>query len=136
MERAAKLIHKTDMTYLPTAFPAHFYGMPDGKVYIVYSRFYEVKFGETGVEFVFAEHKEFSYDYLYEKIIPCNSTNNKTAIFAETLDKPNPKINIIKINRSLNSYGEALIFLNKMASKMEKPRIELPDEVKNYTFFN
>ena len=92
MERAAKLIHKTDMTYLPTAFPAHFYGMPDGKVYIVYSRFYEVKFGETGVEFVFAEHKEFSYDYLYEKIIPCNSTNNKTAIFAETLDKPNPKI--------------------------------------------
>lgn len=125
MIRTAKLIHKTDMTYLSTPFPAHYYGMPNGKVYIVYSRFYEIKFGETGLEFIFAEHKEFSYNYELEKVIPNNGTNKKMPIFAETIDKPNPKISIKKIVRNLNSYGEALICLNNTVLRIKKPKFEL-----------
>ena len=120
MKPLAKLIHKTYMSYLPTAFPAHFYGMPNGKVYLIYSRFYDIKFGESGLEFVFAVHKEFSYDYEKEKIISSDKTRKKSLIFAESVDKPDPKINILKINRSLNSYGEALTLLNKEAQKMKK----------------
>ena len=127
MDSTAKLIHRTDMTYLPTAFPAHYYGMPDGKIYLVFSRFYKVKFGETGngVEFVFAEHKEFSYDYQNEKIIPYNKNEIGGTIFSETVDKPNPKINIFKIERNLSSYGEAFIFLNNKAQEMVAPKMEL-----------
>jgi hypothetical protein len=125
MEQVAKLIHKTDMTYLPTAFPAHFYGMPDGKIYIVFSRFYKVNFSETGLEFIFAEHKEFAYDYELEKILPSKKGFRKIPIFAETIDKPNPEIKILKIDRSLNSYGEAFIYLNSTAQEMKKPRFEL-----------
>ncbi|NOR75171.1 MAG: hypothetical protein GQ525_08420 [Draconibacterium sp.] len=121
MKSIAKLIHKTHTTYLPTAFPAHYYGMPDGKIYLIYSRFYEIKFGESGLEFVFAVHKEFSYDYETEIIIPSIKIGRRVPVFAENVDIPDPKINIIKIIRSLNSYGEALALLNKEVTGMKRP---------------
>jgi len=56
------------MTYLPSKTPVQFYGLPDGKVYLIYTRFYEVKYDRTYLEYVFAEHKEFSYDYENDRL--------------------------------------------------------------------
>ncbi|MEN8117552.1 MAG: hypothetical protein ABFS16_11275 [Bacteroidota bacterium] len=120
MKSVAKLIHKTYMSYLPTAFPAHYYGMPDGKIYLVFSRFYEVDYGKTGLEFIFAEHKEFMYDYENDIIVNVDELTEKKPVFKETIDKPAPKIKIIKIKRNLNSYGEAHIHLNQEAQKRKK----------------
>ncbi len=122
MNTAAKLIHKTDVTYLPTSFPAHFYGMPDGKIYLVFSRFFKEKFRRTSVEFIFAEHKEFFYDYENNKVYQ-NTTDRTIPVFVELLDKPNPEVNIIRVDRDLNSYGEAFLFLNKQAMKMQVPQV-------------
>jgi len=126
MRPAAKLIHKTDMTYLPTAFPAHYYGMPNGKIYLIFSRFYRVNYGEpgNGVEFVFAEHKEFYYDYPTDTVLSRNSLN-QTPVWEENVDKPNPKIDIIKVDRDINSYGEALLILNNATRDIELPVYEL-----------
>jgi hypothetical protein len=118
MQTLAKLIHRTYASYLPTAFPAHYYGMPNGRIYIIYSRFYEIRFGGSGLEFVFAVHKEFKYDYEKEIIIPKKKFRIKTPVFAESVDKPDSKINIIKICRGLNSYGEAINLLNTEALEM------------------
>ena len=126
MDTYVKLIHKTPVSYLPTAFPAHYYGLPNGKIYVVYSRFYDGDFGESGLEFIFAEHKEFFYDYHHEKIFSTSAVGNNPA-FAETLDKPNPLLNIIHIKRDLKSYGEALLYLNREAMKIE---------VSNFTVLN
>ncbi len=115
MQSVAKLIHRATASYLPIAFPVHYYGMPNGRIYVVYSRFYEVKFGGSGLEFVFAVHKEFKYDYEKEIIIPRKRITFKTPVFAELIDKPNQKMNVIKILRGLNSYGEALNLLNNEA---------------------
>ncbi|HSO89056.1 MAG TPA: hypothetical protein VLQ91_21065 [Draconibacterium sp.] len=112
MQTIAKLIHRTTASYLPTAFPAHYYGMPNGRIYIIYSRFYEIKFSGSGLEFVFAVHKEFKYDYENEIIIPKKKFNKKTPVFSELVDMPDSRINIIKICRGLNSYGEAFNLLN------------------------
>jgi hypothetical protein len=125
MRSLAKLIHKTDVSYLQTAFPAHYYGMPSGKIYLVYSRFYRAKMGKTGLEFIFAEHQEFYYDYKNEKIYPHTGRQAKTPVFSENIDKPNPNLNILLVKRDLNSYGEALVFLNKKVTRDRKPRIEL-----------
>lgn len=114
----AKLIHKTYASYLPTAFPVHYYGMPNGKIYIIYSRFYEIKFGGSGMEFVFAEHKEFNFDYVNELIVPVKKLNTNSVIFAESIDKPNEDITILNIRRGLNSYGEAFNILNQEAREM------------------
>ena len=122
MAPRAKLIHKTHTTYLPTPFPVHFYGMPNGKIYLVFSRFYEVDYGKTGIEFIFAVHKEFYYDYEKDEL---NSVHNEffsNPIYSETIDKPEPKIKTLKIYRDLNSYGEAQALLNQKAIKMRRPK--------------
>ena len=116
MKPVAKLLHQTYTTYLPTAFPAHFYGMPDGRVYLIFSRFYEAGFGNSGLEFVFAIHKEFSYNYDNGTIMHLGK-KKKQPVFAETVNKPNPKIEILKIQRDLNSYGEAERLLNLEADE-------------------
>ena len=118
MQTLAKLIHRATASYLPIAFPALYYGMPNGRIYIVYSRFYEIKFVGSGLEFVFAVHMEFKYDYENEIIIPRKKIKLNTPVFAEQIDKPNSKINIVKICRGLNSYGEAVNLLNKEAREM------------------
>lgn len=115
MQTIAKLIHRANASYLPIAFPALYYGMPNGRIYVIYSRFYEIKFGGSGLEFVFAVHKDFKYDYDKEIIIPGKKFRISSPIFAEHVDKPNSKINIVKICRGLNSYGEAINLLNKEA---------------------
>jgi hypothetical protein len=126
MEIFAKLIHKSFVTYLPTNFPVQFYGLPDGKVYIIYARFYEIKYQRSGLEFILAEHLEFSYNYEEEKLISVGNHNTKKAIYAELVDKPDPKIKIIKVNREFNSFAEAFAQLNKKAkTQLEKK----PDDI-------
>jgi len=115
MEIFAKLIHKSFVTYLPTKFPVQFYGLPDGKVYIIYARFFEIKFQRSGLEFILAEHLEFSYNYAEEKLFSTGNQDTKKAVYAELVDKPDPKIKIIKVNRELNSFAEAFTELNKKA---------------------
>jgi hypothetical protein len=92
MESFVKLIHQSSMTYLPSKTPVQFYGLPDGKVYLIYTRFYEIKFDRTYLEYVFAEHKEFSYDYWNDKLIPHEKPKLNSPVYKESVDKPDPKI--------------------------------------------
>lgn len=121
MKPLAKLIHRTYASYLPSASPAHYYGMPNGKIYLVFSRFYDIAIGNSGVEFVFAEHKDFSYDYEKETILPRRKRKRQFPVFAEHVDTPETRINIFTIERNLNSYGEAQCFLNREAERMALP---------------
>ena len=125
MQTLAKLIHRTYASYLPTAFPAHYYGMPNGRIYVIYSRFYEIRFGGSGLEFVFAVHKEFKYDYEKEIIIPKKNFMIKMPVFAEQVDKPDLKFNIVKICRGLNSYGEAIKLLNAEAQEIYSLKLQV-----------
>lgn len=124
MKPKARLIHKTYMTYLPTTLPVNFYGLPDGKVYIIYSRFYEINFDSSGLEFVFAVHEEFLFDYKNEKLLSANLPQQP--LIAEMVDKPEPRIKILKVYRSFNSYGQAQNFLDEMAYKMGRQPEQIP----------
>ncbi len=115
METFARLIHKTKITYLPTNFPVHYYGLPDGKVYIIYARFYEIKFQRSGLEFVLAEHQEFSYNYTEGKLKLNGKTDSRYPVYPEMVDKPNPKIKIKKVTRDFKSFAEAIAQLDKKA---------------------
>ncbi|HYQ59017.1 MAG TPA: hypothetical protein VEP89_16860 [Draconibacterium sp.] len=118
MKALAKLIHQTPASYLPTAFPAHYYGMPNGKIYLVFSRFYELAFEQSGLEFVFAEHQDYYYDYATGEVLPLRNSIGNRKIFAEQLDNPNTSYNIFATKRNLRSYGQAQEFLNGEATKM------------------
>ena len=126
MEKIAKLIHKTNITYLPTNLPVQYFGLPDGKVYVVFARFYEVKFQRSDLEFVIAVHQEFSYDYENAKLIPHRLENEKSPVYNEMVDKPNAKITIQKVYRELNSFAEAEKLLNKKAMNLFKKQKNTP----------
>lgn len=118
MKSLAKIIHQTPASYLPTAFPAHYYGMPNGKIYLVFSRFYDLAIGQSGIEFVFAEHVDYSYNYETDEIIPLQNVPRKLKVFAEEVDHPNLKINIFSTKRNVQSYGQAQAYLNDEAMRM------------------
>ncbi|WP_321346598.1 hypothetical protein [uncultured Draconibacterium sp.] len=118
MKALAKLIHQTPASYLPTAFPAHYYGMPNGKIYLVFSRFYEAAIGNSGIEFVFAEHIDYSYNYQTEEIIALYNAQEQRKVFAEQVDHPNLRFTIFTTKRNLQSYGQAEAFLNNEAIRM------------------
>ncbi|QGY43764.1 hypothetical protein GM418_08865 [Maribellus comscasis] len=118
MEQSVRLIHKTCTSYLATILPVNFYGLPDGHIYLIYSRFYEISFQRSGLEFVFAKHEEFTYDFAGQRLFFINSEGQKRLAFYEMVDKPNPHIKIIKILRNLSSYNEAQKVLIETASAM------------------
>ena len=118
MEPVARLIHKTNMSYLPTSLPVNFYGLPDGQVYIIYSRFYEVNYNRSGQEFVLAIQQEFFYDYATGKLYLDSGAQKEYPVFPEMVDKPHPSIKILKVYRNFRSYAEAERHLNSIASEM------------------
>lgn len=120
MEPTAKLIYHTSMSYLQTSQPVNFYGLPDGKVYLVYSRFYKINFERSGLEFVFATHEEFLFDYNSGKLYLLAGSEKLHPVYPEMVDKPDPKIRIIKVYRSFYSYGEAQQHLNLLADEMDE----------------
>jgi hypothetical protein len=91
-------------------------GLPDGKVYIIYSRFYEINFNNSGLEFVFAVHEEFLFDYKNEKLLTVTPLGQP--INTVLVDKPEPKIKILKVYRNVNTYSQAQKLLNEIAHKM------------------
>jgi hypothetical protein len=125
MKNFAKLIHKSNITYLPTNLPVQFYGLPDGKVNVIYARFYQIKFDRSDLEFILAEHQEFYYNYVDEKLFQLGSSETQPPVYSEMVDKINPKIKILKVNREFNSFAEAFVQLNKKAKDLllNKPEV-------------
>ncbi|WP_319228502.1 hypothetical protein [Draconibacterium orientale] len=130
MENYARLILKTNTNYLPTNLPAQFFGMPDNSVIIVYARFYSIKFEDTGLEFVFARHSEFKFDYKTGKIF---YFGNKAEFFIpdEMIDKPDPKFEILDVYRNIDSFSKAAEYLNKKAEKMLSKNTHSKKKVKS-----
>ena len=114
MVSKARLILGTSASYLATRLPVNFYGLPDGKVCLIYSRFCDYNSETSGLEFVFALHEEFFYDYERDLLFTVDNKGEKRLISHEMVDKQDPKIKIIKVAHNLNSFGEAQKILNSL----------------------
>jgi len=121
----AKLIHKSYITFLRTQYPVHFYGLPDNRIYLFYAQPCESDSWETRVEFVFAVHKDFSYNYSEERIIP--KAVFRAPVYNEMVDNPDPNIEITEICRDVKSYTQAVAHLNQLADQLSrKKQVVLP----------
>lgn len=116
MASKAKLILGTPASYLATCLSVNFYGLADGKVYLIYSRFCDHNSNNSGLEFVFALHEEFFFEYERNLLFALDNEGEMRLISHEMVDKPEPKIKIIKVARNLNSFGEAQKILNEFTS--------------------
>jgi hypothetical protein len=98
----------------------YYYGLPNGKVYLVYARFYEVKFDKTDLEFVIAIRKEFCYDVEDGSIYLRKDSGTNENATIEDFEKADPNIKIVKVYRNVNSFKEAEKKLEKRAQKISK----------------
>ena len=127
MKRLAKPIHVANASYLPTPFHVEYLGMPNGKIYIIFSRYHKTEKGHSGIEFVFAVHKEYIFDYEKEIVIKPGNSLHPQVIFPELVDKPDLQLEEIKIERNIRSYAEALKLLNQEAEDMDNIRQIIPN---------
>jgi len=59
-------------------------------------------------------------------LISTGNHDAKKPVYSELVDKPNPKIKIIKVNREFNSFAEAFNELNKKAKTQLQQK---PDDI-------
>ena len=123
MKTKAVLIYKSYMTYFPTALPVYIYGMPDSSIYIIYTRFYEKNLNNSGLEFVFAELEDFRIDFESGQLFLRKYIKISLSDFKEKIDKPDPRLRILKVLRNIESFSDAQAFINKLASKMTDSRV-------------
>jgi hypothetical protein len=116
MKVKSRLIHQSRLSYLPTTMPVNFYGFSNGNVMIVYSRSYEKCFDRSELEYVFALHEEFCYDYENHKLKLKEDMKGSISFPIEMVDKPDPIIKILKVYRSINSYSQAQVELYKFVT--------------------
>jgi hypothetical protein len=116
MEVKSRLIHQFRISYLPTTMPVNFYGFSNGNVMVVCSRFYEKSFDHSELEFVFALHEEFFYIYENHKLKLKEDVNDSISLHPEMIDIPEPSIKILKVYRSINSYSQAQMALDKFVT--------------------
>jgi hypothetical protein len=120
MKSKPVLIFKSYLTGFPTALPASVYAIPDGSIYLVYTRFYEKDFSKTGLEYVFAGLEEFSIDFESGQLFARDLTPISLDELKLMLSSNELKLKIIKVSRQINSTDEALPVLNKLAAKILK----------------
>ena len=119
MKSSARIIYKSYMTYFHTFMPVYFYVMPNGKIQVMYARFCGTQNNKAGLEFIFAEHEDFIYDYETDKIFFQKFIEISRNDFMHKVDQPEQRIKIFSINDTFNSYTEAQQFLNnKLHNKL------------------
>jgi hypothetical protein len=124
MEKAI-VIYTASPTYLPTIYPAQYYGCPDNNVYVIA----KMPSGRTQIKFVISRLKEFSYNYKEKKLIDHKYLKSKqfdkeeieTALFnLDALNEPFQKMKEITTLlhfTTINSFLAAEQALNKFVEE-------------------
>lgn len=110
----AKLIYKSANTYLPTIYPALYYGATDNRVYVIYALTYETPMIVSGLEFVIARLEEYLYIYKEKKLIDLMPCEKRMPLLNHIVEKPNQRMKIMETSRVVKTFMEAEILLHKL----------------------
>jgi len=112
--RKAIFIWKTFEINAAKTDNSFFFGAPDNKVYVIYSLICEASVGEFGLEFVIARLEGYLYDYKKKKLIDHKYYEKRIPLFKNAIEKPDIKFKIIKTSRTIKTFMEAELQLNKL----------------------
>lgn len=98
----AKLIHKAEKTWLPTAETAYYFGMPDNKVYVAWVKPSVKPTIRGSLDVEVAALINWKYDYEKESLYDLTDEYNKnvSTIFNGRVDKYNQPMKVIKIDKN------------------------------------
>ena len=99
MKSKSRLLYKSNNTCFQTLMPVCFYGMSDGKMLVVFTRFKNQNKNDTTQEWVVAQHLEFTYDYLNDRIFTMETHKVEINEFMDLADNLEQRV------KPLASFG-------------------------------
>jgi hypothetical protein len=146
----AKLIHKAEKTWLPTAETAYYFGMPDNKVYVAWVKPSVKPTLRGSLDVEVSVLINWKYDYEKESLYDLISEYNKNVptVMNSRVDKHNQPMTVIKVFKNAvglppsesgyksiveKCFNELLkkqqkpVLKRQLAIKQKRKKIELPD---------
>jgi hypothetical protein len=118
MKGKARLICKTNNTYFAQFLTVYFYGLPNEKVVVLYTREKEGNTNRKSLEWVVASHLDFRYDYESDTIIDKENRACDFEEFIDFIDKQEQHIQPLQTFGEFYSLLDAEQFYNSGAQKM------------------
>lgn len=115
MKGKACLSYKSYNSCFQTSLPVYFYGMPGGKMMVLYSRKKEDFYLKRNLEWVLAIHLDFWFDCDSNVIMDFKNREVGMEEFMELTDKLEQRINPVKI---FGSSNEAQQFVEQNTFQM------------------
>lgn len=114
----ARLVYKSNNTCFRTILPVYFYGMPSGKMIVLYTREKENLQLNKSVEWVVAEHLDYKFDYKLDAIVDVQNREMEFKEFMEYTDKLEQHVKYLRTFGNFSTYTDAQQYLNANISQM------------------
>lgn len=111
MKFKAHLIYESVNTCFDTTLPVYFYGMPNGKMVVLFSQNNNVFPFDTSVKWILAEHCDFSYNFEMGKIFLNDPQEVGMDEFIELADNLEQRTKKIATFGNFSSNSEAMNYL-------------------------
>ncbi|MFV0593616.1 MAG: hypothetical protein ACK5M7_19750 [Draconibacterium sp.] len=118
MKGKARLIYKTNNTLLAQFLPVYFYGLPNEKIVVLFTREKAGNPTRKSLEWVVASHPDFRYDYETDAIVDKENRMCDFDDFMEYIDKQEQHVQPLQVFGEFYSLLDAEQFYNSGAHKM------------------
>lgn len=118
MQGNARLLYKSLNTCFHTSLPVYFYGLPNKKMVVLFTRDREEGINRNSKEWVLAAHLDFRYDYESDVILDFQDREYNFEEFIEYADKLEQRVMPLKTFGNFASNTNAQQFYNSNVSQM------------------
>ena len=132
MKTKTHLIYKSLNTCFQTYLPVYFYGINDGRMIVLFTRFKSNNPLDTTQEWVLAMHCDFSYDYELDIILTNSLEEVGIEEFMDLADDLEQRIKTLKTIGEFMSNAEAQKYFNINSSQMLSSIKPAKDEIYSY----
>lgn len=132
MKVKSKLIYQSDNSCFQTFLPVYFYGMPDGKMLVVFTRFKNEDPMDTMQEWIVALHLDYHYDFSTGKIFTSENQEIDITEFMDLADNLEQRVRPLEWFGSFYSNHEAQSYLNQKIDLMLNKTKTVDIEVDEY----
>lgn len=129
MKTKSKLIYRSENTCFQTLLPVYFYGMPDGKMLVLYTRFKSENPLDTTQEWIVAQHLDYSYNFESGRIYTMTGQEVNFEEFMDLADNLEQRIRPLEWFGSFYTNHEAQVYFNEykdfMLNKSKPVNVEV-----------
>ncbi len=118
MKLQAHLIYKSEFTCFPTSLPVYFYGLPNGKVILLFAQSDADFAFDTSLKWFLAEHIDFSYDYHSGTILTEDFQEVGIDEFMELADNLEQRVIVLATFGNFLNKSEALQYFKSNVENM------------------